>query len=323
MPSDYSRIEAAIRFIDDNLPEQPGLDAVAASVGLSPFHFQRLFRRWAGVSPKRFLEVLTVAHAKRLLAESRSVLDAALDVGLSSPGRLHDHFVSIEAVTPGEFKTRGAGLAIRYGVHESPFGRALLATTDRGICALSFVGDDGGASEIEALRATWSGARVTRDTAETRAIAAAIFGGPRATNSRTRTATRRSADRWPLLVMGTNFQVQVWRALLRIPEGSVVSYEHVGRLASHAGASRAVGSAIGANRIAYLIPCHRVIRSVGATGDYRWGAARKRALLAWEFARAESGEAHDAAQPARILRARSLADAPTPPGEQRRARSRG
>ncbi|MFN0152270.1 MAG: bifunctional transcriptional activator/DNA repair enzyme AdaA [bacterium] len=312
MPSDYSRIEAAIRFIDDNLPEQPNLDAVAASAGLSPFHFQRLFRRWAGVSPKRFLEVLTVEQAKRLLAESRSVLDTAYDVGLSSPGRLHDHFVSIEAVTPGEFKSRGAGLAIRYGVHESPFGRALLATTDRGICALSFVNSMSDvAEEVDALRARWSGARVTRDTSETRAIAAAIFAGERATDSRvttrtsTRTSTHRAADRWPLLVMGTNFQVQVWRALLQIPEGSVVSYEQVGRLANHAGASRAVGSAVGANCIAYLIPCHRVIRSVGATGDYRWGAARKRALLAWEFARADVIERDSSS--ARALRRRPRA----------------
>lgn len=284
MPSDYSRIEAAIRFIDANLPEQPGLDAVAASVRLSPFHFQRLFRKWAGVSPKRFLEVLTVEHAKRLLADSRSVFDAALDVGLSSPGRLHDHFVSIEAVTPGEFKTRGAGLSIRYGVHDTPFGRALVATTDRGICALSFVGDDGDdAREIDTLRATWSGARVKRDVAETRAVAAAIFARPR---PRPRTRAPRSSERWPLLVMGTNFQTRVWRALLQIPEGRVVSYAQAGRMADCAGAARAVGSAIGANRIAYLIPCHRVIRSVGAVGDYRWGAARKRALLAWEFARA-------------------------------------
>lgn len=270
METEYERIERAIRYLESHASEQPGLDEVAAAAGLSPFHFQRLFRRWAGVSPKRFLQLLTVEHAKHLLAGSASVLDAAFEAGLSGPGRLHDHFVTLEAVSPGEYKHGGAGLEIRHGVHPSPFGLALVGETDRGVCALAFVDRGGEPAALDWLRSSWPEARLAADPAATRATVRRIF-------------ERRGPT--PLLVSGTNFQVQVWRALLAIPPGRVCSYGRLARAVGRPGAARAVGAAVGANRISYLIPCHRVIRAVGALGGYRWGTRRKRAMLAWESAR--------------------------------------
>lgn len=274
-PDDYRRVEAAIAFLDRELPQQPELAEVAAAVGLSPFHFQRLFRRWAGVSPKRFLQLLTVEHAKALLEEDASVLDAALDSGLSGPGRLHDHFVTLEAVTPGEFKRRGEGLEIAWGVHPSPFGPVFVAATGRGLCQAAFLGFDGDPSEEEArLARSWSAATLRRDDDATGSWAARLFD--------------HGTGRTPLLVQGTNFQVQVWRALLRIPEGRVASYGQIARVVGRPRAARAVGAAVGANPVAVMIPCHRVIRGLGAAGGYRWGEHRKRALLGWEAARRES-----------------------------------
>ncbi|MDX1501868.1 MAG: methylated-DNA--[protein]-cysteine S-methyltransferase [Thermoanaerobaculia bacterium] len=266
--NDYERIRTAIEYIAAEAPRQPGLEEVAARLALSPFHCQRLFRRWAGVSPKRFLQVLTVEHAKRLLDDSASVLDAALETGLSGPGRLHDHFVTLEALSPGEYKRRGEGLAIRWGTTPSPFGDALLGATDRGVCALAFPphGDAGPAW----LADQWPGADLVEDPAAVEPAAREIFGGGRVR----------------LFARGTNFQVQVWRALLRIPSGQVASYASVAQAVGRPRAVRAVGSAVGANRVAFLIPCHRVIRSAGGLGGYRWGTDRKRALLAWEAARA-------------------------------------
>ena len=278
-PADYRRVERAIRFLAEEYRSQPSLDAVAARVGLSPHHFQRVFRRFAGVSPKRFVQFLTAEHAKALLRRPASVLDAAYDAGLSGPGRLHDLVVAVEAVTPGEIKRGGAGISISYGFHLTPFGDCLVAATSRGVCALGFVGDAGRSEALAALAAEWSGAELREDTAATAPVAAAAF------------APHGGEPRLRLLLKGTNLQVKVWSALLRIPEASAASYGQVARAAGHPTAARAVASAVGRNPIAVLIPCHRVLRSTGAFGEYRWGAARKRAILAWEAARQGGGEA--------------------------------
>lgn len=278
---DYARIEKAIRFIEARRREQPGLEEVAAAIHLSPYHVQRLFTRWAGVSPKRFMGFLTMEHAKAMLESSESVLDAALEAGLSGPGRLHDLFVTFEAATPGEYKRAGRGLEIRYGFHAGPFGEFLIARTARGVCGLAFVTDRGRAAAVEDLRARWPSASLRRDQAGTQAQARAAFPawgpGPEAAGRSGRLALR---------VRGTNFQIKVWQALLRIPAGRLASYAAVARAIGRPTAARAVGGALAANPIAFLIPCHRVIRAAGGLDvDYRWGAARKRAILGWEAAR--------------------------------------
>ena len=273
--SDYDRIAQAIRFIEQNYRRQPSLEEVAKSVYLSEFHFQRLFRRWVGISPKRFLQFLTVEHAKRRLEECRSVLDATYDAGLSSPGRLHDLFVTLEAVTPGEYKQKGAGLRIAYGFHDTPFGTALLGATERGLCSLAFVDEGGEGGAIDELRERWQLADLDEDARQTAPLAARIF------------APGERDDRpIPLFVQGTNHQVRVWEALLRVPVGAVVSYEQLAAAAGRPDAVRAVAGAVARNQVAYVIPCHRVIRKLGAFGGYRWGGERKRAMLGWEAARA-------------------------------------
>lgn len=268
---DYQRIERAIAFLAGHYREQPDLAAAARAAHLSEFHFQKVFTRWAGISPKRFVQFLTVEHAKRRLAESQPVLAAAFDAGLSGPGRLHDLFVSAEAVTPGEFKSRGAGIHIDYGVHPTRFGRCLLGVTKRGVCWLSFVAKGGEAAAVAELRAHWSGAQFAEHPAATAPIAAQVF----------RDLGERPAS-LSLLVMGTNFQLKVWQALLRIPPGAVTTYETLGRRLGAGSAARAIGSAVADNPIGLLIPCHRVIRKSGLVTGYRWGTARKQALLGWE-----------------------------------------
>jgi AraC family transcriptional regulator of adaptative response/methylated-DNA-[protein]-cysteine methyltransferase len=277
MPDDYSRIEQAIHYLDERFPEQPDLTEVAKSVNLSPFHFQRLFRRWAGLSPKRFLQFLMLDYAKHALEESGNVLDAAYAAGLSSPSRLHDLFVSVEAVTPGEFKKRGAGLRIAYGFHPSPFGECLLAVTDRGICAMYFVTSMRKAV-LDEVRHRWPGAGFVEDPKATGQYLDRIFpcnGRP---------------GKLPIDLRGTNFQIKVWQALLEIPPGAVVPYGELAARVGNPRASRAVGSAVGQNPIAFIIPCHRVIRKVGAVGNYHGGVSRKRAILAWEAARTHGSE---------------------------------
>lgn len=269
---DYNRIEKAILFLQSHFLDQPELATVARHVHLSEYHFQRLFSRWAGISPKRFLQCLTVDYAKCRLAESRSVLDVTFDAGLSSPGRLHDMFVSVEAITPGEFKTRGAGLKIRYGLHPTPFGQCLLAVSDRGICSLAFVDHGEERAAVKELRRTWSAASCDECPEATGQIAARIF----------EPLAQPQCVGLGLFLVGTNFQVQVWKALLRIPPGALVSYDTVSEWIGRPTASRAVAQAIAHNPIACLIPCHRVIRKTGVIGDYHWGCARKRAMLAWE-----------------------------------------
>jgi AraC family transcriptional regulator of adaptative response/methylated-DNA-[protein]-cysteine methyltransferase len=269
----YERIGRAIAYLRRHAEEQPDLAAAARHVNLSEHHFQRLFTRWAGVSPKRFVQYLTVEHAKSRLASAGSVLDLAGAVGLSGPGRLHDLFVTLEAMSPGEYRAGGSGLAIRYGVHESPFGPALLAMTERGLCGMRFVeGDREGAAW---LRRNWPEADLRQDAAATAPVVERIFQ-PLASG-----AGRPLA----LLVKGSNFQVKVWRALLELPFGSVTTYGQIAARIGAPGSARAVGGAVGANPIAWLIPCHRVIRETGLLGGYRWGPDRKAAMLGWEAAR--------------------------------------
>lgn len=290
---DYHRVEKAIRFLEERRPEQPTLDELAEHVGVSKYHFHRIFQRWAGVTPKRFLQYLTVEHARSLLEESASVLDAAYRSGLSGGGRLHDHFVQLEAVTPGEVKAGGRDLEIRAGVHPSPFGPALVGATERGICFLAFLppsdpGDrepdvspatepEGLEQAMQDLKGRWPAARVVRDDEGTGDLAGRAFGP---------LTGEEAGPPLPLHLKGTNFQVQVWKALLRIPAGRVTTYGDLARSLGRPDAARAVGGAVGRNPVSYLIPCHRVIRSVGEFGAYRWGAARKRAMLGWESAQA-------------------------------------
>ncbi len=272
---DYARIARAIRYLADNREHQPSLADLARDQGLSPHHLHRVFGRWAGVSPKQFLGILTLATAKQALDASASVLDAALHAGLSGPGRLHDHFVTLEAVTPGEYKAMGSGLEIRFGLHDSPFGTVLLAITSRGVCHLAFVADGGAGAAMAELERNWPGARLIGDAAATAPAAEAAFAG----------ASPGGGAPIRLWCRGTNYQVRVWRALLAIPEGRTTSYGRLACALGQPGAARAVGGAVGANSIGWLIPCHRVIRAAGPiTDDYRWGGVLKQAMLAREAA---------------------------------------
>jgi AraC family transcriptional regulator of adaptative response/methylated-DNA-[protein]-cysteine methyltransferase len=278
-----ARIANAIGYVAEHYQEQPSLEEMADAANLSPFHFQRVFKRWAGVSPKRFLQYVTLAHAKRLLAGEASVLDAALDTGLSGPSRLHDLFVTCEAMTPGEFKALGYRLVIRWGLHDGPLGRVLLGATERGVCWLSFV-SEGDAAAIEAFEREWQGATLVRDQATTADYVRRGFE-----------LAERAREPLPLLLRGTNFQIKVWEALLRIPFGQVVSYQAIARAVGQPRAVRAVGAAVGRNNISWLIPCHRVILSTGVIHNYRWGAAQKRKLLTLESALAKAVLVADAA----------------------------
>lgn len=277
-PLDYDRIERAIRYLEAHAASQPSLAEVADHLGLSEAHFHRMFHRWAGVTPKDFVQFLTLGRAKQLLAGERSVLDASLEVGLSGSGRLHDLFVSIEALTPGEYKRGGAGVGIAWAIHPTPLGQALFAATERGLCGLTFLGAEGPERALADLRDRWPHAEFQPDAPATMPYAAEVSarmqGGP----------TRPLA----LLLKGTPFQLKVWEALLSVPEGRVMSYQGLAAAAGMPSATRAVGTAMGANPIGYLIPCHRVIRAGGEIGEYRWGADRKRVLLAIEGARGHS-----------------------------------
>ena len=276
LSEDYLRIEQAIRYLEEHFREQPNLDQVAASTGLSEYHFQRLFTRWAGVSPKRFLQYLTKEGAKELLDQSENLLDTTYQIGLSSLGRLHDLFVTTEAITPGEYKSRGVGLTIRYGIHPTPFGKCLIGMTERGICHLSFV-QTGEGNAIDALVSDWQEAKMLEDQRSTAPLVAPIFD-----------LRQREKASLYLHLKGTNFQLKVWEALLNIPVGAVTTYEHIARGVGSPKAMRAVGTAVGHNPIAVLIPCHRVIRKVGGFGNYRYGLPLKMALLGWEATRTQN-----------------------------------
>lgn len=269
---DYDRIEKAITYIEKNFDRQPDLKEISVHIGLSEFHFQRLFSSWVGISPKRFLQFLTKEYVKELLSKPTSLLDATFDAGLSGPGRLHDLFVACEAVTPGEFKARGKGLTITYGFHDSPFGECLIARTDRGVCWLSFVRNGGRKALLDELGGPWENARIVEDPAKTRPLVARIYDP----------AQWRRSSPLPILVKGTNFQIKVWEALLRIPVGTVVSYEDIALYIGFPRAVRAVGNAVGKNPVSFVIPCHRVVRKTAEFGNYGGGPARKKAMIGWE-----------------------------------------
>lgn len=274
--NDYERIARVIRYLDDHHIEQPSLAELAQRAGLSAFHFHRLFSAWAGVTPKDFVRCLTATHVRKALLNGKSVLDTALEAGLSGPGRLHDLCLCLEAATPGEVKSGGAGWTITTGFAECPFGLCLVAQGPRGICHLSFVESGEENSAWVQLQQEWPKASLQRDDRSAKQIAATVFQRPA------------SSSRPPLraFVQGTEFQLRVWRALIQIPPGSLITYGQLATTIGSPTAARAVGTAVGANPVGYLIPCHRVIRETGIIGDYRWGKTRKRALVAWETASA-------------------------------------
>ncbi|MDN0081305.1 methylated-DNA--[protein]-cysteine S-methyltransferase [Crenobacter sp. SG2305] len=278
---DYQRIASAIGWLTRHAEEQPALAELAGALNLSESHLQRLFTRLAGVSPKRFVQHLTLSAAKARLADGGALLPHAYALGLSGGGRLHDLFVTLEAMTPGEYRAGGAGLTLRWGVHATRFGPVVIALSPRGVCLAEFVDDD--APAVLRVAQRWPNARLVGEPAATAAIATRLFEPLAAA----------SGQPLPLLVKGSNFQLQVWRALLTIPYGELASYRQIAAAIGQPGASRAVGNAVGANPLAWLIPCHRVIRTEGALGDYRWGLERKAALIGWEAA-----EVDRAAEPA-------------------------
>jgi AraC family transcriptional regulator, regulatory protein of adaptative response / methylated-DNA-[protein]-cysteine methyltransferase len=280
MNEDYQRVERAILFLEQNFRRQPELNEVAREVGLSTFHFQRLFRRWAGISPKRFVQFLTLEFAKKMLENSCNLLDTSLEAGLSGPGRLHDLFVNVEAMTPGEFKSSGQGVKVSYGFHPSPFGECLVAATERGLSGLGFVGEDGRQRTLKDIAGRWKEAHFSEHPRRTAVFAERIFA---------RQATS-AKEPLTLVLKGTNFQIKVWEALLRVPFGAVTTYEDLAITVGRAKAIRAVGSAVGRNPISFLIPCHRVIRKTGVISHYHWGPTRKKAMLAWEAALAHPEE---------------------------------
>jgi AraC family transcriptional regulator of adaptative response/methylated-DNA-[protein]-cysteine methyltransferase len=274
MTDDYHRMAEAIRFIDATQADHPRLEDVAAHLGLSPGHFQRLFTRWAGVSPKKFQQYLTLGHAKSLLRERHSVLDTTLETGLSGPGRLHDLFVGWEAMTPGDYARDGAGLDIAYGYGDTPFGEGLVHWTERGICGLAFTAETGREAALADMNARWPAARHQEDAARATILLHQIFGG--------------GANGVHLAVTGAPFQTKVWEALMQIPSGHVTTYSDIAIRIGNPKAVRAVGTAVGRNPVSWLIPCHRALRKSGALGGYHWGLPVKRAMMAWESARLDA-----------------------------------
>lgn len=268
---DYHRVAQAIEFLGHHFKTQPDLEEVARQVHLSPYHFQRIFTEWAGVSPKKFMQYLNIEHLRSRIFDVNNLQDAADAVGLSAQSRVYDLFVSIEGVTPHEFKTAGQGLEIRYGFHPTPFGECLIAVTEKGICALSFVDENTKQQEFDRFVDKWQSARLIFDPTHTAVVVRQIFD-------------RKEPQKIHLLVKGTNFQLKVWEALLKIPAGAVTTYQKIAESIQQPGAVRAVGTAIGQNPVAVLIPCHRVIRKEGQVGEYHWGSTRKKALLGCEMA---------------------------------------
>ncbi len=270
----YERIAKAIEFITDNITAQPSLEEVAEKVNLSPFHFQRIFTEWAGVSPKKFLQFLTADYLKAKIKDTATLVEAAEIAGLSSQSRVYDLFTGIEAVTPQEFKSGGKGLHIDYAYHETPFGECFMAVTERGICGMAFTNEVSKNEDLETFKQKWHFATIEENPSVTEQYVQRIF-----------TPHLSSLDKLHLLVQGTNFQLKVWEALLTIPQGSLTTYQQIADSIGHNKAVRAVGTAVGNNPIAYLIPCHRVIRKEGKLGEYHWGSIRKKALVGWEAAK--------------------------------------
>jgi AraC family transcriptional regulator of adaptative response/methylated-DNA-[protein]-cysteine methyltransferase len=272
----YRRIEEAILYLEKNFQHQPELSEVAEKVHLSPFHFQRIFTEWAGISPKRFLQFLTVDYLKGKLQQSKNLDAAAEQAGLSSQSRVYDLFTTLEAVTPQEYKLRGSGIRVEYGIHNTPFGVCLIGVTERGICWLSFLPtEEDPRREIESMKEHWHNSTFHQDQDLTVAFVDKIFAPDKT----------KTPSKLHVFVKGTNFQLKVWEALLKIPMGEVTTYEGVAKSVQSPRAMQAVGSAVGSNHIAYLIPCHRVIRKDGILGEYRWSSARKKSIIGWEMAR--------------------------------------
>lgn len=272
MMNDYKRIEKAIVYLKENFKTQPDLDEVAKQVHLSPFHFQRLFKEWAGVSPKKFLQFISVEYAKNLLKQNLSLSDVSFETGLSGTGRLHDLFIGIEGMTPGEFKNGGAALQIQYSFITTPFGEVIIAATEKGICHLSFIKTK--KEGIKNLEYYFPNARLIKKMDEVQKNAAQFFTGD-----------WKDLEKIKLHLKGSAFQLKVWQSLLHIPFGNMATYGTIAGNIKHPKASRAVGTAIGNNPVAFLIPCHRVIKSSGIIGDYHWGSSRKAAILGWEAVR--------------------------------------
>lgn len=270
--TNYNRVAEAIRYLAVNYKQQPSLEEIAGHLNLSSFHFQRIFTEWAGISPKKFLQYLTVGELKKELQHSSNLSQAAESVGLSTQSRVYDLFINIEAVTPQEFKTGGKGIEIEYGFHETPFGTCFIANTKKGICSLSFT-DEENEKVLSEFKQNWSNAGLFANQSATKKLVEKLFYKPL------------QKHKFDLFLRGTNFQIKVWEALLKTPFGSVTNYQNIASLAGHSGASRAVGTAVGKNPVAYLIPCHRVIRNEGQIGQYRWGSIRKTAIIGWERAK--------------------------------------
>lgn len=270
---DFNRIKKAIEYISENYKYQPSLDKISEHIHLSPFHFQRLFKEWAAVSPKRFLQYISIQHAKQILRETQATLfDTAFEVGLSGTSRLHDLFINIEGMTPAEYKNEGSYLTINYSFALSPFGEIIVASTPKGICHMSFAEDHEEA--IKNLTSIFPKANYQNSADEIQKNAIRIFN-----------LDWESLDKIKLHIKGSDFQLKVWQALLNIPMGQLSSYQNIANLISSPKASRAVGNAVGQNPVAYLIPCHRIIQSTGALGDYHWGHIRKTSMIGWEAAK--------------------------------------
>ncbi|MDR8391382.1 methylated-DNA--[protein]-cysteine S-methyltransferase [Aliifodinibius sp. S!AR15-10] len=273
---DYKRVARAIKYINEHATEQPNLDDIAEAVHLSPYHFHRMFKEWAGVTPKEFLQFISLDRAKKLLAEKQTIEEATFKTGLSSTSRLHDLFVNIEGMTPGEFKNGGRTLEICYHLSESPFGDILIASTGKGICSLQFV--ESPEDSLEQLQSTWHNADLRESKDNHIENLENVFS-----------RDWENLDKIKLHIQGTDFQLKVWEALLKIPTGRLTTYSDIAGQIGNPNASRAVGAAVGRNPVAYLIPCHRVIKKVGGIGEYRWGSARKKAIIGWEAAKEEAG----------------------------------
>jgi len=277
--TDYNHVRNTLEFITEHWRDQPSLDTIAGEAGLSAGHLQRVFKRWAGISPKEFLQAITLDHARGLLRESASILDTSYEVGLSGPSRLHDLFVTHEGMSPGIYKAKGDGLEILYGFHPSPFGHALVMITDQGLAGLAFADEGGERAALDDMRRRWPQARYTENSAATTAYAARIF----------------NPGRWqpdtPLKVVfiGTDFEIRVWETLLRIPLGKATTYSDIAAHLGNPKASRAVGTAVGKNPISFVVPCHRVLGKTGNLCGYHWGLTRKKAILGWEAGMVATG----------------------------------
>jgi AraC family transcriptional regulator, regulatory protein of adaptative response / methylated-DNA-[protein]-cysteine methyltransferase len=270
--TDYQRVAKAIEYLNEHYKSQPDLTEVAKQVHLSPQHFQRIFTEWAGVSPKKFMQFLTIEHLRASIYDTNNLNEAADLVGFSTQSRVYDLFVNIEGVTPNEYKTHGIGLQIHYGFHQKPFGECFIAVAEKGLCALSFVDEMNKMANLEQFIHKWKAAKVILDPQITSIVVKQIFN-------------RHQKEKLNIWVHGTNFQLKVWEALLKIPQGSVATYQKIAESIQNPKAVRAVGTAIGSNPIAFLIPCHRVIKSTGVVGEYHWGSTRKQAILGWEMAK--------------------------------------